>query len=482
MKIEVIDKDGWRKTFSCEKTLFHIGSAAMNDLILDARRGAGVSTRHAQLIALPDGTGYRLVNLGDTNILLVESAGDNPPGDKPTPVPPHNVGTIGNGSVLKMGEFTLHFQGEAVIRSSAGSSPVAAPTSARSSHIGLRLSLPYTTLAPHQTLVGKLLIGNHGDRAGVQFDLELEGIESECYRIEPAPLLSSGAESEVGIRFYQRGGKPLAGEHMVTIRAIAPQAYPGEEATVTCTLKVEPFFKHTLRPVPVSAPVAPQDLLPPVIPSQPVSAATRPITPMSPPKPVPAPPVEVKPAPRTPTPPPEDWWSIPEKATAAAPPPEPEATKPIMVQHDRVASVSHAAPEKIVTTPPVAEPVAAPEVETAREVITPPHHAEAPDAAPEPPPVIEAMATPEPEVATPILEAPLPVAEPEPVIEAAVETPAPSADDWWGIPEPPPTEKPDVLTLKAAPVTLPKPPTEIETEDDTESKTRSADDDWWSET
>ncbi len=340
VKIEVIDKDGWRKEFSFQKSLFHIGSAALNDLVLENARGGGVAARHAQLIALQDGSGYRLVNLGDTDILLNET------GDKRAA--PHAVAIVSDGNVIKIGDFTLIFHGEALL-------VAAAPTDSRSSHIGLRLSLPRTQLAPHQNIAGVLAVANHGDKAGVQFDLDLEGLESDCYNIEPAPLLPSGAEREVTLRIFHRGDKPIAGEHTLTIRAVAPDAYPGEEATVTCVIQVQPFYKHTLRPAMSGQPSAvsqqpsvgsgqakgaatpEEDLLPPPVAVRPAApptpqkppaplweeaelpvaaAATTPPMPKKQPaltlKAVPMP--EVQPPPKaTPTPPPaEDWWTVPE--------------------------------------------------------------------------------------------------------------------------------------------------------------------------
>lgn len=461
MKIEVIDKDGWRKAFSFEKTLFHIGSAAMNDLVLDARRGAGVAARHAQLIALPDSAGYRLVNLGDASIGVGES--DN----KSVSLAPHNVTTIGNGSVLKMGDFTLIFHGETPIS-------MAPPTSSRSPHIGLRLSLPHTKLAPHQTLIGTLTLGNHGDRAGVQFDLELEGMESDCYRIEPAPLLSSGAESDVTIRFYHRGSKPPAGEHAISIHAIASQAYPGEEAAVTCLLHVQPFFKHTLRPALLAEPIQtqpaqtqpvqtrktamPQDLLPPPMPSQPASA--RPQETVREPVPAQAqqsmPPVA--PVPRAPTPPPENWWSIPEKTTTA-----------------------------LIATPP-SEPteqgMAKPDAVKAEAIILPPSEASVAGAGlGETPavPVAEPDETPETKIT-------LSTIEPESTGEVVTKTPPSTTDDWWSGAETraPEEPKPEVLVLKATDATLPDLPAEADTTSsnvpETGVKSGSASDDWWSET
>ena len=81
IEIEVIDKDGWKKTFPIRKNIFHIGSVTANDVVLEAKRGAGIAPRHAQFIALQEG-GYRLVNLGDTEIHLE--------GTENRIVPPHS--------------------------------------------------------------------------------------------------------------------------------------------------------------------------------------------------------------------------------------------------------------------------------------------------------------------------------------------------------------------------------------------------------
>lgn len=232
IEIDVIDKDGWKKTFPVEKNIFHIGSIAANEIVLEAKHGAGVSPRHAQLIALQEG-GFRLVNLGDNDI-HIGGHGDDV-------VAPRSVAAVTDGSVLTIGDFTLTFHGE----TATASGMVVAK---REGNIGLQLHFAETQLAPNQSRGGILIVSNQGDKTGVQFELELEGLDDDCFTLEPAPLLSAGSEAEVAFRFYHRGHKPLAGERPVTIRATAPKAYPNDVAIATCTLDVQPYFWHTFGP------------------------------------------------------------------------------------------------------------------------------------------------------------------------------------------------------------------------------------------
>ncbi len=516
VKIEVIDKDGWRKEFSFQKSLFHIGSAAMNDLVLENARGGGVAARHAQLIALQDGSGYRLVNLGDTDILLNEA------GDKRAA--PHAVASVSDGNVIKMGDFTLIFHGEAMM-------VAAAPTDSRSSHIGLRLSLPRTKVAPHQNIAGVLAVANHGDKAGVQFDLDLEGLEPDCYNIEPAPLLPSGSEREVALRIFHQGDKPIAGEHTLTLRAVAPDAYPGEEATVTCVIQIQPFYKHTLQPAmsgqrsavsgqPEGAATRVEDLLPPPVAARPAAppppqkppvplweeaeppvakAAATPPTPEKQPaltlKAVPTPEVQ-PPSKAIPTPSPaEDWWTVPEagseqpsagsdqlsavsgqlSAFSGRPEVEREAPSPDPVE------LAVETEGEVVVEAPAAPPVetweAAPE--TAASVAAVVEEPAAAIAVGEQPSSVSSQQSAVSEQLSAVGDEPLAVGEqPSAVSEQSSaggeqqEEGAPSADDWWGAAEEPPTPEIPVAEIV--------PPTEAEPTPEAEVTPPKADD-WWSE-
>jgi hypothetical protein len=236
-RLEIIDRDGWRNEFPLGKTVLHIGSSDRNDIVLEPTRGGEVAPLHAQLIipgpqgrAGSHGSCPQLVNLGDVDILL-GSSGDQR-------LPPRSVLSLEDGSTFRLGQFTLVFHGD---RSSAGESL------GGSRHIGLSLSMPRTQLEPNRFLDGVIRVANLGDRSGVQIELDLEGLDPDCYNLEPGPILSAGAEKEVFFRLRHYGHRPPAGEYYVTIRATAAHAYPGDEAIVSQSVEVLPFYRHKMQ-------------------------------------------------------------------------------------------------------------------------------------------------------------------------------------------------------------------------------------------
>ena len=263
-KVGITDRDGWYKEFTLERNLIYIGSDPSNDIALSAARGAGVAPRHLQLVrAQGDRQWYYVVNLGDTEVVLGQAS------DRI--IAPRSAADIAPGDRLQLGEFTVVFStrvGEsswepATVVSSQGpeTSRAAYPRGAASwpggqdkqeqypsSVIGLQLFLPHTSLDPARPLDGAITLRNLGNKPGVQFRLEVEGLEPDCYDIGPGPILFPRAEKEVLLRFrHPRRPQVPAGEHRFAIHASAPEAYPGEVATVAQTLRILPFYHHTLR-------------------------------------------------------------------------------------------------------------------------------------------------------------------------------------------------------------------------------------------
>jgi hypothetical protein len=492
--IKVVDRDGWEKEYPFQKSIVHIGSNPRSDLFLEPGRGAGVALLHAQLIASTAKSGCQLVNLGDTDILLGLS------GDQT--LPPRSVTGITNETAIRLGEFALTFYtgedgGEDALGSSAGASQ----------NIGLNISLPQTQLAVNKSLSGTIMVSNLGEQAGVQFDLELEGLDSDCYDIEPAPLLSSGAEKDVVFHIYHRGNKPLAGDCRITISAVAPQAYPGERAIVSHTVQVLPLYHHELRlVVPGKAPPALQaadalkeDALEPEQVEEPESQV-----PIS---------DAVLPS-QT-----EEWWSvIPEETVPALPEdaeqllqveeptpaleeideemdeeiellPEAELDPSSQPEEQQLAQLEETVPpDTKVASQPVAE-----EKESQVEVSLPVQVEEEPVSETEvepvamaeivPPPVAEdwwsseAEAVAEEEREEPEADSSSRAqAEPAPTDEA---DPLSSAEDWWA-PEaqvdPEEQAEPQVLKLKASP----SPEAEAELATPAKAGPSSSDEDWWS--
>jgi hypothetical protein len=225
--IVVTNQDGWRKEFLLEKNLIYIGSALDNDIVLAMEQGRGVGPRHLQLIAMPGG--YRAVNLGDTSILI---------GDQE--IEPRFAVDVGDGTELRIGEFGITFHFEEVVGTSSTSS---------SNAIGLGLALPRTVvLSPDQPVEGAVLVRNLGTESGVQFQLELEGLDEASYEMGPGPILFPNAEKEVFLRLYHpRKPHPPAGAHHIRLRAAAPDAYPGQSAVESRDVEILPYRHHTLR-------------------------------------------------------------------------------------------------------------------------------------------------------------------------------------------------------------------------------------------
>jgi hypothetical protein len=252
--VEVVDKEGWRRVYPLQKAIVHIGAGPGNDIVLDSARGGGVAARHIQLIARAGGgQGYRLVNMGDTDILLGAS------GDRR--ITPRSFIDLGDGEQVRLGDFTLVFAGGMFAggaslgpalgsaSTGAGGNPVTA--TGASGGIGLSLSMPRVQLAPHQSLDGSIMVRNMGDKAGAQFKLEIEGLEPDWFEIGPGPILFPGAAKEVSLRLFHPGRPaPAAGDYRFVVRATAPSAYPGESATAVQVIQILPFYSHTLRVIP----------------------------------------------------------------------------------------------------------------------------------------------------------------------------------------------------------------------------------------
>ncbi len=316
-RLEVVDGYGWRREYLLEKPIVSIGSGARNDVVLEQTHGEGVAPLHAQLILSTHGqpgaggSARRLVNVGDSAITLGES------GDQT--LPPRSATELLDGTVFKLGDFKLVYH-DGEVQASGGRG-----RTARSQHIGLSLSLPRTQLAVYETIQGVVTVRNLGEQGYAQFNLGLEGLDPDCYELEPGPVLPSGAEKEALLRLHHRGAKPLAGDHHIIIRASAPQAYPGDAAQVSQVIHVAPYYHYQLRIF------APGEELP--APRETGPEAARP---------------EAVPEPEAPMPS-EGWWAA-----------TPEAASPIQEE-----APVEASPPPLVMRQPVSEPEAPPPAPTA---------------------------------------------------------------------------------------------------------------------
>lgn len=250
-RFDVEDRDGWRKTFVIQKAITHIGSEPRNDLVLETWRGAGVAPRHVQLIGA--GASYRLVNIGNAEVLVASG-----PGSLAVPVAPLSAVELQDGAQIQLGEFRLRFfkPAEAALNTvAADGAPAPAASAGVASRIsapgggdiGLRLRLDGVALSPDYPLQGAVVVRNQGNRAGAQFRLQVTGLDPDMFEIGAGPILFPNAEKEVLFRItHTRKPHPPAGDLVVVIRATAPDAYPGQSATVTQKIQVLPYYSHSL--------------------------------------------------------------------------------------------------------------------------------------------------------------------------------------------------------------------------------------------
>ena len=275
-QIWVSDRDGWLHAFAISRTLMHIGSDERCDIVLDAKRGGGVSSRHLQLVLPGNGKPGKFINLGDSEVRTAR--------DQVTfkVIAPRASAELAEGQILHVGDFTIWFDDKMPINPGQPIVPAAPQTSiqrpalsapqtrtpvqsmltgtttalidplmgtppASASSIATRINLPSRSLSPSRPLEGGLVIRNTGTKTGAQFRIELNGLQPQCFELGAGPVLFPSAEREVPLRILHPGTSVLmAGQQQFTIRVTSPVAYPGEVATVTHVVQVDPVYRHRI--------------------------------------------------------------------------------------------------------------------------------------------------------------------------------------------------------------------------------------------
>lgn len=235
--LEVEDQTGWKQV-KClpDVTTISLGSHKQNNIVLPECRGAGVAEFHAQLIVnADDKTPYQLVNHTDHVIHYGTE------GELTNTIAPRSAAPLADKNVFHLGEYTikLHTTGQLTSRPTGEDDQPA---------LGLSLNLQENRLKPNRDLSGQVRVRNLGDQSGAKFELMLESeqLSSECYTLEPGPMLSAGAEGQLTLRLIHRGQLPPAGNSQVILRATAPAAYPGQQVEFPFVIYVEPHYEHEL--------------------------------------------------------------------------------------------------------------------------------------------------------------------------------------------------------------------------------------------
>lgn len=230
-RIEVINRDGWRKEYGLRGSIAYVGSQAGSTIVLPAEE---VAPRHLQYLpSQVNRGGYRVVNLSGAEVQARLRGGV-----EPRAVAPRSMLEIGDGDEIEIAGYRLVFH--------SGDQ--------QSQAIQVRVEMPATVLQMDRPLDGALVIRNNGEKAGVQFAVAVEGLDPRFVQVEPGPVLFPGVEKRVGFRIaHSRLPSPPAGDLNVTFVVTAPDAYPGETAAVNQRITIAPFYAHKMRFLPIEA-------------------------------------------------------------------------------------------------------------------------------------------------------------------------------------------------------------------------------------
>jgi hypothetical protein len=268
--LEVTDRDGWRKEFPLERRLVLVGSNPSNQIALAESRGQGVERLHLQLMLDENDPFHCKVLNTSSGALEINEGGE------PVMLDPRKSRVVAMNTEIKVGEFRLQLCGAgpgvplaasngnghressihapnstpvagspfvepAFVRQRLAAPPVFAP-----GPVGLAVRLTQATLTRSQPAEAVVTISNRGDKTAVQFRLQVDGLPPESIEVPPLPLLFPGAEKTFGMTLSHPPTVLRAGPHLLRFIAVAPDAYPGEQATVQQTVNVPAIYTHEL--------------------------------------------------------------------------------------------------------------------------------------------------------------------------------------------------------------------------------------------
>ncbi len=224
MKLIIADYNGWEKTVEPDKAVVRIGSTNASDIQLDSLQ---IASSHLQIHYLPEAFGCKLMNLG-SDVKILHGAYQDV-------LLSYASTELTHGDEILLGDYRIRVQ-----------LPIITKTIQTSRSLSASLLFPNTTLYQHTPAVGWLTVKNIGDQSPCQFHISVSGLPADCVKIDPVPLLYSGAEEEVRVQLFHRGLYPRAGFTTLTIRIYAPSDYPGEQVLIEQGIYVTPVFEQVL--------------------------------------------------------------------------------------------------------------------------------------------------------------------------------------------------------------------------------------------
>jgi len=224
MKLIITDFNNWEKSILLDKAVFRVGASTNNDIQLDS---PNIAPTHLQFNYLPEKFGCKVLNLG-SDLTIKQGAYQDV-------LQSYASAIFQNGEEILLGDYRIRLE-----------LPLITKTIQNSKAIHASLEFPDTTLYPHTPTVGWLTVQNSGEESPSQFHLSVSGLPADCVKIDPIPLLYSGAQEKVRIQLFHRGQYPHAGLTELSIRVFAPGDYPGEQVLIEQGIYVTPIFEQEL--------------------------------------------------------------------------------------------------------------------------------------------------------------------------------------------------------------------------------------------
>ena len=221
MELLLIEKNGREKAFPIHKGVTRLGSASTCDVQLSPQICAPLQLQIFYAVQQPDRC--KVMNIGPEIWV-------NHQGNRQKLASSANIEMMSGDEIL-IDSYKFVFK-----------LPTPSGITRKSSSIDASLSFPNPILYPDIPNIGTLTIRNTGKSASCQFQVRVNGLPGDCFRIDPTPLLHPNAEEHFLIHLFHRARYPKAGFHEIKLIISASNTYPGEEVIIRQQIYVTPIF------------------------------------------------------------------------------------------------------------------------------------------------------------------------------------------------------------------------------------------------
>ena len=225
MELLIIDKSGWSMPVKIQRAITKVGSASSNDVQLQSPQ---IAALHLQIFYSPDlPSSCKIFNMSSE--IRVRS------GQELRSLSTYATFDVRDGDEILLADYRIKL-----------TLPMTANVLQATKLIDASLSFADPVLRPEYEAVGHLTIKNAGNHPSCQFQVDVDGLPTDCYQIDPIPLMYPGAQEDVRVLIIHHGQTPAAGLKQVIFNITAPESYPGEKCVIQQGIFVSPVFEQSL--------------------------------------------------------------------------------------------------------------------------------------------------------------------------------------------------------------------------------------------